>query len=128
VRHHPNRGPRAHASTPTGLVSWGFPASARNLLRPATHPGEQTLRFVGVLEITYTGAPEDPGWLSWHWNPDRLSRPASHQRSQVYLSRGRVTLDARGEPDDPFGVVKMGYLAFRRLAMLLPVEYGLPEE
>lgn len=108
-----------------GWLDWPRPTSARRLLRPPRDDDDHhELRFPGLLEVTFR-APEDEGFLTWEWNHERLARPRPSQHSTIFLEARSVRIDDRGEPADPFAIVRMGYLAFRRLAMLLPVEYGL---
>jgi hypothetical protein len=123
----PDEGPNSFAriSTPTGLPPRRRPVWPEALLRPTDHVGEYRLAFRGLLEVHYDREPEDDGIVRWDWNVERRSRPDPFQRSEIYVTGRSALIDARGEPADPFAITRRGYLAFRRLAMLLPVEYGL---
>jgi hypothetical protein len=121
-RHEVSRGARAYV--PTSAYTW--PIRVRRVLTPTEHENEYRLAFRGNLKISYHGAGEDDRFPYWEWNVERRARPQPFQSSEIYLARRYAIVDARGELTDPFAVVRMGYLAFRRLAMLLPVEY-LPQ-
>jgi hypothetical protein len=124
--HRPDEGPRAQRRfTPTGLGDRRRSIRGSDILRPAEEPGHYRLRFDGLLEVVYDGEPEDERFPFWEWNRDGHARPQSDQHSEIYLTSGPTLIDDRGELFDPFGLTRMGYLAFRRVAMLLPVEYGL---
>ncbi len=127
--HRPDEGPAALArATPTGLAPRRRPIGASDILQPVERDSLFSLAFRGMVEVTYLGEPEDDNFPEWDWNLEPQSRPAPFQRSLIYLERPRrVIVDHRGELADPFLLVRQGYFAFRRLSMLLPVEYR-PEE
>jgi hypothetical protein len=124
--HRPDEGPRARRRfMPTGLGDRRHPIRGSDILRPADEPGYYRLRFAGLLEVIYEGEPEDERFPFWEWTRDGHARPRPDQQSELFLTSGPTLIDDRGELSDPFGLTRMGYLAFRRVAMLLPVEYGL---
>lgn len=125
VHHLPDAGPRARSAFgQRGLPSWPRPVRTAQIIRPTEQPNVYRLAFAGMLEV-YFMEPEDERFPTWEWNPRRYARPRGEQHSSIYLARRSTLVDARGELADPFGIVRMGYLAFRRIAMLMPVEYGL---
>ncbi len=98
------------------------PASARRVMR-VDSAGWGTLRVRGRLEITYR-EPEDPAYLQSDWFRERRSRPDPVQRSALVVERGRARVDPQGTPEDPFAITTSGYLAFERLADLVPEDYA----
>lgn len=123
----PDEGPasRARGFTPPSLRSLGRPARASAIVREGDDKGMYRLAFRGLLVIRYDGEPEDERFPMWEWNTTGSAHTADYQRSEIYVEHGGALFDARGELADPFSVTRRGYLAFRRLAMLLPLEYGL---
>lgn len=107
---------------------WRGPASARRVMQLQDESGWGVLQFRGRLEVTYHGEPEEPAYLESDWFYERRGRPDSVQRSVVRLDGGGVRIDPQGTPEDPFAVVTSGYLAFDRLADLVPEEYEPPDE
>lgn len=87
--------------------------------------GWGTLSLRGRLGVTYHAEPEEPGYLASEWFRERRRRPAPVQRSTL-TAAGRVRIDPQGTPHDPFGLVSSGYLAYERLADLVPEEYPGP--
>lgn len=87
--------------------------------------GWGVLTLQGRLGITYHDEAEEPEYLASEWFRERRSSPAPVQRSTL-TARGRVRVDPQGTPDDPFGLVATGYLAYERLADLVPEEYASP--
>lgn len=88
-------------------------------------PGETTqeyiLRFDDFMEIIYTGEREDMAYRRWQGMPTRGR--GGRQRSWIYLPQLEVILDTEGNVLNPYGVVYYGYMAYERLADLLPKEY-----
>lgn len=83
---------------------------------------EFTLDFNNYLEVVYTREPEDGAYGKWQ----RIyhsgeARPFQH--SWIRLQSGPVTLDNNGNVVNPYGIAYFGYMAFERLADLLPKEY-----
>ena len=101
--------------------------SARHVMRTDS-AGWGTLRVRGRLEVTYHGEPEAPEYLRSDWFRERRSRPDRAQRSALTVERGRARIDPQGTPEDPFAVSASGYLAFERLADLVPEDYTPPDE
>ncbi len=83
---------------------------------------EYVFDFSRYLEIVYTREPEDDDYARWqkiYHSGER--RPFQH--SWINLRSGPVTVDAGGNVVEPYGVAYFGYMAFERLASLLPKEY-----
>ncbi|MEO0560072.1 MAG: carboxypeptidase-like regulatory domain-containing protein [Bacteroidota bacterium] len=85
--------------------------------------GWGTIRVRGQLGVAYT-EPESPAYLEWSWFQDRRRRPALVQHSSIQL-RGGERIDPQGTPEDPFALTVSGYMAFERLADLLPTDFEM---
>ncbi|HEX8385542.1 MAG TPA: hypothetical protein VF576_05120, partial [Rubricoccaceae bacterium] len=98
--------------------------------RIATAPdsaGWYRLRFDGgALNVMFDGEPEVPAYLTSEWFRGARSAPNPFQESDLILEGTEQAVDPSGNPEDPFGVSTSGYLAFERLADLVPAEYTLP--
>ena len=90
--------------------------------------GWYTLRFPGLLGVTYSAEPEVPSYLTSAWFRGARVRPEPFQRSDLRLDGDSVLVDPRGTPADPFGISAMGYIAFERLGDLVPEEYTPPTD
>ena len=100
------------------------PRPARGVMRADT-AGWGTLRVRGRLDVVYDREGEEPAYLGSEWFRERRARPDPAQRSSIRVERGRARIDPQGTPEDPFAVTTSGYLAFERLADLVPEEYGV---
>lgn len=89
-------------------------------------PGWYRLGFDGLLGVTYKREPEVPAYLTSEWFREGRSTPRPEQRSDLRLEGSSALIDPKGDPDDPFAVASMGYLAFERLGDLVPAEYVPP--
>jgi hypothetical protein len=89
--------------------------------------GWYTLRFDGgALNVMFDGEPEVPAYLTSEWFRGARSTPNPFQESDLILDGTEQSVDPSGNPEDPFGISASGYLAFERLADLVPAEYTLP--
>lgn len=93
---------------------------------PVDSVGWYRLRFDGALQVTYAAEPEVPAYLRSTWFREARSAVNPFQVSNLILSGREQPIDPQGNPEDPFGVSASGYLAFERLADLVPAEYVLP--
>lgn len=85
------------------------------------------LRADGVaLGVTYAREPEVPAYLRSEWFREGRSTPRDAQESVLVLSGSTALVDPRGDPEDPFAISVMSYLAFERLADLVPAEFVPP--
>lgn len=84
--------------------------------------GWGTVRVRGQLGVVYTREPESPAYLESSWFRERRNHPEPTQSSSIHL-RGGERIDPQGTPEDPFALRVSGYMAFERLADLLPEEY-----
>ena len=100
------------------------PVSDRRVFRTDS-TGWGRFRASGRLGVRYMREPEDDAYLASEWFPDVRSRPDPSQQSWVQI-RGRERVDPQGTPEDPFALTVSGYMAFERLADLLPAEYADP--
>lgn len=98
------------------------PVRASDLVR-VDATGWGTLRLGGRLGVVYHREAEDPEYLRSEWFSERRSRPDEVQRSSV-TALTPVRVDPQGTPEDPFALSSAGYMAFERLADLVPAEYG----
>ena len=97
------------------------PISGGQLLE-ADSTGWGTIRVRGELGVRYAHEPESPAYLESSWFQERRQRPASFQHSVIQL-RGGERLDPQGIPEDPFALTVSGYMAFERVADLLPSDF-----
>ena len=86
--------------------------------------GWGTIRVRGLLGVRYTDEPESPAYLESSWFRERRRTPEPTQHSVIRLRSGE-RIDPQGTPEDPFALSVSGYMAFERLADLLPAEYGI---
>jgi len=95
------------------------------ILSRTSLPFERTLDFDGYLKvINLKELPEGPyldfkdlvaGW--------KLTDDEYQQTSWLTLTRGPVTITTDGRLNQPFGITKLGYWFFERVAEMLPIEY-----
>ena len=115
-------------SDPLGYrASFGMPerpVSGGRVIR-TDDEGWGTLRTTGQLGVRYTREAEPDAYLESAWFREPRNRPEPYQRSRISLRRGE-RIDPQGTPEDPFALTVSGYLAFERLADLLPAEYADP--
>ena len=89
--------------------------------------GFYTVLFNGnAIGVRFTGEPEVPAYLTSEWFRQARSAPNPFQESDLISEVATQTVDRSGNPADPFGISASGYLAFERLADLVPAEYELP--
>ena len=98
------------------------PVSDRRVLRTDS-TGWGRFRVSGRLGVRYTREAESEAYLTSEWFRDARSSPALSQHSWVHIG-GRERVDPQGTPEDPFALTVSGYMAFERLADLLPAEYA----
>ena len=107
----------------------GRPWSPADFFGPSEEQaGWYTLRFPGLLGVTYDAEPEVPSYLTSAWFRGARVRPEPFQRSDLRVEEGEALVDPRGTPADPFAVSAMGYIAFERLGDLVPEEYVPPTD
>ena len=89
--------------------------------------GFYNLLFNGsAIAVRFDGEPEVPAYLTSEWFRGARSAVNPFQESDLISTQPQQTIDASGNPEDPDGVSASGYLAFERLADLVPAEYTLP--
>lgn len=98
-----------------------YRTGSSRLLEPKEGDYLWSMRFGGQLEIVYSGAEEDPRYITWA--RDIYRRPNSVQTSYFELNQSSITVDAAGEVKEPYGATRFGYFAFHRLADENPREY-----
>lgn len=86
--------------------------------------GWGTVRVRGQLGVRFTQEAESPAYLESSWFRERRRQPDATQHSMVVLRSGE-RIDPQGTPEDPFALRVSGYMAFERLADLLPAEFHL---
>ena len=92
----------------------------------ATHlPFERTLDFEGYLKVINTREMPEDQYLDFKdmvagW---QLTDDEYQQTSWLALTRGPVTVTTDGRLNEPFGLTKLGYWYFERVAEMLPMEY-----
>ena len=97
------------------------PVADRRVLRTDS-TGWGRFRVRGQLGVRYTREAEAEAYVASEWFNEARSRPDPSQRSWIQV-RGRDRIDPQGTPEDPFALTVSGYMAFERLADLLPAEY-----
>lgn len=99
-----------------------FAVDPARYLSPGADANEHVLAFPKFMHVVYTEEPEDPAYKQWqvldHTGPVR-----DMQYSWLALESGSVTIDDEGYAVDPYATAYFGYMAFERLADLLPKEY-----
>ncbi|GAB5536168.1 MAG: carboxypeptidase-like regulatory domain-containing protein [Rubricoccaceae bacterium] len=83
--------------------------------------GWGTIRARGQLGVEFA-EPESSAFLEWSWFRERRRQPNPTQHSTIRLEGGE-RIDPQGTPEDPFALTVSGYMAFERLADLLPTEF-----
>lgn len=105
----------------------GREVPAARIASPADSAGFYTLLFNGsAIGVRFDGEPEVPAYLTSEWHRGARSTPQPFQESDLISDSPTQSVSPSGNPEDPFGVSASGYLAFERLADLVPAEYELP--
>lgn len=91
-----------------------------SLLHDGPVPVLKELSFQSYLEIEYAGEEEDLAYLNWI-NQTRAT--PGLQESWIFLETPPALVDIYGNLIDPYTVTMSGYLAFSRVADMLPKEY-----
>lgn len=96
-----------------------------DILTPTSLPFENTLAFDGYLKVINTKEIPEDQYLDFKdlvagW---KLTDDENQQTSWLALTRGPVTITTDGRLNQPFGLTKLGYWYFERVAEMLPVEY-----
>jgi len=91
-------------------------------LSPGKSGREFIFDFRNYLQVVYTREPEDSAYGRWQ-RIYHSGEAKPQQHSWIRLQNGPVTVDDRGNVINPYGVAYFGYMAFERLADLLPKEY-----
>ncbi len=98
-----------------------FPVDAYSIIKPGDAPDQHVLDFDGAIEIIFQGELEDPSYQEWRMSPGRSKD--RYQTSWIRLEKGPTIVDYKGDVLDPYGVTFFGYLAFERIADIVPREY-----
>lgn len=98
-----------------------FPVDPYSIIKPGEDADQHILEFDGAIEIIFQGELEDPTYREWRMAPGR-SRDR-FQTSWIRLEKGPTIVDYKGDVLDPYGVTFFGYLAFERIADIVPREY-----
>ena len=97
------------------------------LVTPPDSAGFYNVVFAGsAINVLFSGEPEVPAYLTSEWFRGARSTPNAFQESDLISTRPQQAIDPQGNPEDPDGISASGYLAFERLADLVPAEYQLP--
>lgn len=96
-----------------------------DILSSAGLPFERTLDFEGYLKVINTKEIPEDQYLDFKdmvagW---KLTDDEQQQTSWLTLTRGPVTITTDGRLNEPFGITKLGYWYFERVAEMLPIEY-----
>ena len=120
---------RTRRLTPEGQLAEyvGREVPEARLATPPDSAGFYTVKFDGsAIAVRFNGEPEVPAYLTSEWFRGGRSLPNEFQESDLLSETVRQTVDPSGNAEDPFGISASGYLAFERLADLVPAEYQLP--
>ncbi|MBO6574361.1 MAG: carboxypeptidase-like regulatory domain-containing protein [Rhodothermales bacterium] len=98
-----------------------FALEPAGLTRSGPSARERYLAFDDYVEVVYTRDTETRAYRAWQGLPEPTLD--EHQRSWLTLSRDSVLVDMDGSVINPYGVVYYGYMAFERLADVVPKEY-----
>lgn len=98
-----------------------FPVDPYSIIFPGEDDEQHILKFDGAIEIIFQGELEDPSYREWRMSPGR-SRDR-FQTSWIRVEKGPTIIDYKGDVLDPYGVTFYGYLAFERIADIVPREY-----
>ena len=96
------------------------------ILRDAELSFERILEFDGYLKIIYMKGIPDAQYLEYKdyvagW---KLRDDEEQQASWIALTNGPVTVTTDGKVDGKYGLTKLGYWFFDRVAEMLPFEYS----
>lgn len=108
------------APTPTPQ----FAIQPNELTSPGPSARERYVSFDRYIEVVYTKQSETRAYRTWQGLPEVIRD--DYQRSWITLARDSVLVDSDGGVLDAYGVVYYGYMAFERLADLVPKEYVPP--
>jgi len=81
--------------------------------------GAKQINFSDPLQVTFTKALEDPAFL-------RLTNPKATPKSQVSIIEFKIRpsiIEANGQLRNPKGIVLDGYMTWKRMGDILPIDY-----
>lgn len=96
-----------------------------DILSRTSLPFERNLDFDGYLKVINIKELPEGQYLDFKdlvagW---KLTDDEYQQTSWLTLTRGPVTITTDGRLNQPFGITKLGYWFFERVAEMLPIEY-----
>ena len=96
-----------------------------DILRAGSLASEWVLDFDGYLKVINTNEYSEEQYLEFKdrvagW---QLAEDEDQQTSWLALTRGPVTVTSDGRLNEAYGITKLGYWFFERVAEMLPVEY-----
>ncbi len=102
-----------------------FGVEPEDILNPAELPFERVLDFDGYLKVIYMKGIPDAKYLEYKdyvagW---KLRDDEQQQASWIALTQGPITITTSGQTNGRFGLTKLGYWFFDRVAEMLPAEY-----
>lgn len=115
---------RSNQAAPTQRPQ--FAMRPAELVSDGPSPRERFVSFPRYVEVVYTKENESRAYRQWQGLPEPV-RPG-YQRSWIRLTRDSVLVDTEGSILEAEGVALYGYMAYERLADLVPREYVPPRE
>ena len=99
--------------------------SPEDIVREGTLPSERILEFDGFLKVINTNEYSEEQYLKFkdRVNGWKLAEDEDQQTSWLALTQGPVTVTADGRVNESYGITKLGYWFFERVAEMLPIEY-----
>lgn len=112
----------SQSNSPNPIRAPFFVVNPARYLRQGASPDEKVFSFRKFMHVVYTEEPESPGYADWQ-GLNHSGTTRDMQYSWMSMEKDHVTLDAHGYALDPDAMTYSGYMAFERLADLLPKEY-----
>lgn len=96
--------------------------TADDLLTPRKSTSEIKLSFSNYLRVIYTKEEEDQEYIM-----DRRPK-ANMQMSWLRINVDSLSIDALGHTENPYALTTFGYIAWERMAEVLPLDYTPPSQ
>ena len=100
--------------------------SPDQILSPGDFSHERVIDFEGYLKVVNLNDAPDDAYLDFKHHAADWEVPDAdplYQVSWITLTDGPVTITTDGRVESDYGITKLGYWFFHRVAELLPIEY-----
>ena len=115
------------SGTPGARPSDRIPSvSSKDILEPGTIPSERILDFDGYLKVVNMNDAPNNQFTDFKQYADDWQVPDSdpmYQISWLALTDGPTVITADGRVNNAYGLTKLGYWFFERVAEMVPLEY-----